>query len=121
MRRRRFVPRPQASGPVEPFATAADAWFWALECHVLRHEGGRPVAGLGEVPRPCEPSDVFVALQRLWRRGRLDARHLEVLGDFGRRQSPPDPKAPGETVAAARWEEAMAALERALRGKGIVA
>ena len=120
MRRRKFVPRPQTTEAGRPFETVEDAWFWALECYCARHEGARPVAGLGDVPRPCEPQDILVALHRLHRHGRLGPVHLEVLGDFGRRLSPPDPKAPGEAAAATRWREAMRPLERVLRAKGII-
>ncbi len=104
-----------------PFASAAEAWFWAALGLIARRDGAALRAGLGLVARPCEPLDVLRSIDRLYRNRVIDRDHLAVLADFGERSYPPDGSWPREARAARLWEEAMAKLEPALRRKGIVA
>lgn len=105
----------------QPFRSAEDAWFWFIEAWTARREGARIVAGAGLVPRPCEPIDVLRVLERLYRQRRLLRDHVAVLGHYGRRLMPPDPRRPAEHRAHRIWREALDRLGTALRAKGIVA
>ncbi|WP_142849980.1 hypothetical protein [Telmatospirillum sp. J64-1] len=116
---RRFPPR-FSDRPAEPFASAEEAWLWYARCQIARLEGARYTADAGNVGRPCEPDDIYRAVDGLYRRNMLDRGHLGVLGRFGSRQSPPDPWAGDEETAARLWGEALDRLATVLRGKGIV-
>lgn len=110
-----------AAVPGEPFASAEEAWFWFMQCLRARHDGARFVAGAGLVPRPCDPDDIWRALDRLHRRRRLQRSHLLVLRHFGERLMVPDPDRRTEADAARLWDEALDRLGTVLRAKGIVA
>lgn len=114
-------PAPVAIEGAQPFRSAEDAWFWFIEAWTARHAGARIVAGAGLVPRPCEPIDVLRVLERLYRQRRLLRDHVAVLGHYGRRLLPPDPRRPAEHRAHRIWREALDRLGSALRAKGIVA
>ena len=103
-----------------PFLDAAEAWFWFIQAQQARNDGARFVAGMGLVPRPCEPSDILAVLGRLHRSRRLLMDHLMVLRHYGRRQMPPDPRRVKEVRACKLWKEAMERLEPALVRKGII-
>lgn len=122
IRPRPAPPRPTGSPDrCEPFRTAEDAWFWFIEAWTARCDGARIVAGAGLVARPCEPVDVLRVLERLYRQRRLVRDHIAVLGHYGRRLLPPDPRRDAEARAHAIWREALDRLGLALRAKGIVA
>ncbi len=121
MARERFCPKPYVNRATVPFADAAEAWFWFMQCHQARVDGARIVAGLGLVPRPCEPEDVLRAVDRLYRQRRLLRDHLLVLAHYGRRLMAPDPGRRNEERAARLWDEALERLAGMLRRKGIVA
>lgn len=106
--------------PGVPFADAAEAWFWAVQAHEAKAAGARVAAGLGLVPRPCEPGDVIRTVDRLHRRRRLTRDHLHILVHYGRRVSAPDAGRYREQRAASLWAEAFAVIAPALREKGIV-
>ncbi|MCS6890075.1 MAG: hypothetical protein RMK64_07970 [Rhodovarius sp.] len=121
------APRPQRH-PVlrhaprtEPFASAEEAWFWTMAALIARQEGARILAGVGRIPRPCEPDDVLRCLDRLYRQRRIDLEHARVLRRFGERGIPPNPRYPEERTAHRLWQEALSRLEWPLRVKGIVA
>lgn len=114
------MPRPVQSVPGEPFASAEEAWFWSVECHLARLEGARPVAGLARVPRPCEPLDVIGAALRLKARGELVPAHFQVLVEYGRIALVPDARLPSQAAPARLWQEALDRLTPPLRAKGIV-
>jgi hypothetical protein len=104
-----------------PFHCAAAAWFWALPAYLAKRHGARVVAGLADVPRPCEPADVVNAVLRLIRARRLGPQHLETLVEYGALGQPPLRGQRGQDRAARLWEEALDAAETPLRQKGIVA
>lgn len=110
-----------ASDLGEPFATAADAWFWYMACQQARLDGARVVAGAGKVRRPCEPGDIHHVLLRLHRQGRLGSAHLRVLLRHGRTMLAPDPRRAAHTGDLELWQTALDRLGEALRAKGIVA
>ena len=118
---RRYAPRRICLEVCVPFASAEAAWFWAWPAWAAKMEGARIVAGLADVPRPCEPSDVVNAVRRLLRRGALHMNHLEALVAWGAQGQAPNYERPRERIAWSRWRDAMDALEPVLREKGIVA
>lgn len=125
----RYRPGPQseqAETPVEtPMETMAftdieDAWFWFITAYEARHSGAKIVAGIGSLPRPCEPLDILRVVDRLYRQRRLFIDHLRVLNFYGKRGSPPDPRRPKEQKAYTIWHDALARIEPALQSKGIL-
>ncbi len=121
MRRRKFSHNPRSERGAAAFATAAEAWFWGMQCFAARTEGARFRADQSLLARPCEPDDLLVSVERLVRLGRLRAAHVRTLFGFGRRLSPPDPRCREEARAAQLWEEALDRLTTPWRQKGIIA
>lgn len=105
----------------EPFQTAEEAWFWFVAAMQARNDGARIVAGLGKAIRPCEPVDIYKALERLYYNRRLMMDHIRVLRHYGQRGFIPNENRPKEILASKLWREAMERLEASLRLKGIVA
>ncbi|MBM3555683.1 MAG: hypothetical protein FJX47_09025 [Alphaproteobacteria bacterium] len=105
----------------QPFANAEAAWFWAVAGIDARRAGAFVVPSRGGVRRPCDPDDVLIAAERLYKAGQLRRAHLIVLSEFGLRQTAPCPRHPTDAGAYRFWREAMHVLTLALRGKGIVA
>lgn len=120
MLRERYAWRPLSVREVTPFATAEEAWLWYARCQLARIEGVRFVADAGETARPCDPDDIYRAVDGLLRAGALDRRHVVVLGRFGRRLSPPDPWDGDTPAETALWEEALDRLSSVLKAKGIL-
>lgn len=120
MGRERYVPRPLNRATGEPFATAEEAWLWFARCQIARLDGVRFTAGIGDVARPCDPDDIYRAMDGLFRRRAIGRDHLQVLGRFGLRLAAPDPFAGDTPAEAALWAEALDRLAATLRGKGIV-
>ncbi len=118
-RERIYAPR-TGDVPGVPFGSAEEAWFWSVRAQEARAEGARCGAGLGLVPRPCEPLDVMRAVDRLYRQRRLARDHLHVLVHYGRRSMPPDPDRFREQRASVLWREAFDHIGTVLRDKGIV-
>lgn len=114
------APKPQNAAPSLPFSSAEEAWFWFIAAQQARVDGARFSAGAGLMARPCEPVDILKILDRLYRHRRLLREHLLVLRHYGRRYLPPDPRRIKEARAFGLWREALARIEPALEGKGIV-
>ncbi len=104
-----------------PFASVDEAWFWTMSALTARRDGARFTAGLAKRQRPCEPDDVVVCLDRLYRDRRISLAHVRVLRLWGERGSTPDPRIPAERMDLALWREALARLAEPLRQKGILA
>lgn len=120
MSKRLRVPRPQTEPPGDPFPSAAEAWFWCVQCLKARADGARFVAGMALERRPCDPDDVLSGVERLFRRGRLTRHHLSVLWDYGVQNMPPDGRDRKQARAARLWDEAFDLLTSLWRPKGIV-
>ncbi|MCB1782396.1 MAG: hypothetical protein KDI13_00220 [Alphaproteobacteria bacterium] len=110
----------QNAGHLVPFDNVEEAWFWFIAAQGARNDGARFVAGMGRMPRPCEPLDILKTLDRLHRNRVLKMDHLLVLRHYGRRNMPPDPRRIKEMHAYRLWREAMERLEPPLQKKGIV-
>jgi len=101
-----------------PFMSSEEAWLWYCLCEQLGFHRNR---GTHErIQRPCESSDIFLAVQRLRDRGVLGAQHLTVLSRYGQAQSPPHPSFGAPPRACGLWHEAMHFLDTILKPKGIV-
>jgi hypothetical protein len=112
-------PSPPWPRPAEPFRSVEQAWFWTIGALRARHEGACRTSGT--VLRPCEPDDVIVCLDNLYRRKRIDLSHARVLRVWGERGMAPDARLPAERTEARLWGEAMDLLDWPLRVRGIVA
>jgi hypothetical protein len=111
--------KPRRAAPAEPFRNAEQAWLWTMAALLARHAGAsRPGGG---TPRPCEPDDVILCLDSLYRRKRIDLAHARVLRAWGERGVAPDARLPAERREARLWAEAMELLDWPLRVRGIVA
>lgn len=116
----KYTARPLSEAAAEPFPSTEEAWFWYAQCQIARLDGVRFGAGRTQ-PRPCDPDDIYRAVDALLRRRIIESAHVAVLGRFGRRLSPPDPWAGDTPGEAALWEEALDRLTTVLKPKGIVA
>ncbi len=106
------------AGQAVPFRSAAEAWFWTMGALRARRENsGR---GTGGLRRPCDPDDIVLCLDRLYRGAKIDLRHARILRIWGERQIAPDTQHHAERDEARVWGEALARLEWPLRVKGIV-
>jgi hypothetical protein len=121
MPRPSYTPMPVRVAPAVPFDSSESVWFWFVQAQTARQDGARFVAGLSDLPRPCEPLDILRIVDRLYRQRRLMRDHLAVLAFYGRRLLAPDPRRPAEQRAQLIWREALDRLDPVLRGKGIVA
>lgn len=114
------TPKPTSDMPTTPFESTEEAWFWFLQAQQAREDGARFAAGVGLIPRPCEPIDIYKVLDRLHRQRRLMMDHLLVLRHYGRRMMPPDPRRVKEVRSFKLWKEALDRMEPLLVRKGIV-
>lgn len=121
MRASKLAPRPLSERVGQPFDSAEEAWMWFARCQLARVEGVRFTADAGDVVRPCDPDDIYLAVAHLVRLRVLSAEHVSVLGRFGCRLAAPDPWAGDSQADAVRWGQALERLEGELRRKGIVA
>ncbi len=110
-------PRRPARLPETAFTSPADAWFWAIHALHARREGAR--GGGASIPRPCDPDDILLCLDGLYRNRRIDLSHARVLRIWGARRVRPDRARAGATDYTL-WREAMDRMEPILRQKGIV-
>lgn len=108
------------SADTVPFESAEEAWFWFIHAQEAKEAGAQIKAGQSLYPRPCEPVDIYRALDKLYRQRRLIRDHLLVLRHYGRRRLPPDPYRVKEKRAHTLWQQAMERLEDVLAAKGIV-
>ena len=103
----------------EPFRSPEAAWFWCWGILRARRDGVG--ASFGTQRQVCEPDDVVMTLDRLYRQRRVDLAHARVLRVYGERGTPPDHGKPQERADQRLWREAMDRLGVALRARGIVA
>jgi hypothetical protein len=120
MPREPYSPRTIAEIDTTPFDSAEEAWFWFIAAQKARNDGARVIAGQGLTPRPCEPTDILKAVDRLYRNRRLSMDHILVLRHYGVRFLPPEPARVREARASMLWDEAMERLGDALSARGIV-
>ena len=117
---RKIVLPPTQDVQTVPFADGEEAWFWFSRCQLMRQDGARFVSGMVETPRPCEPDDVYRAVMNIYRKHDISNDHLQVLGAYGYRMSPPDEYVREEKNDVPLWKEALGQLENLLMRKGIV-
>ncbi len=115
-----YNPKPSGNVKTVPFDSVEEAWFWFIQAQAAKNEGARSVAGLGAVPRPCEPIDILKIVERLYRQRRLLWEHLLVLRHYGRRLLAPDLSRAKEARASLLWAQAIEKLQPVLEKKGII-
>jgi hypothetical protein len=103
-----------------PFRHVEEAWFWFISAVEARADGARPGKGRGDIPRPCEPNDIYQVLERLYRNRRLRMEHMHVLSHYGQRRTAPDLHCWKQARAHGLWREAMKELDMMLQRRGIV-
>ena len=104
--------------PTTPFESSEEAWFWYCLCESLGHE--RSHNNSPKIARPCESSDIAIAVKRLLRSGTLHPEHLKVLAKYGYAQVPPHEHF-GDTPRICRlWQEGLKFLGQLLKQKGII-
>ncbi|HUZ75477.1 MAG TPA: hypothetical protein VNE67_17210 [Acetobacteraceae bacterium] len=111
----RRAPRTHTVG--EPFASAAEAWFWTCRALEARREGTG--GGFG-APRPCTPDDLPRWLDALYRARRMTLEQARVLVRYGSADRPPDAAAAAEARHAELWAAAMRELAPLLWRAGVV-
>jgi len=120
MPRYRRVPLPLPDVEVEPFVTAEEAWFWFIRAQQARDDGAHIERGRAEVPRPCEPDDIYRAVKSLAEKKTIGRRHIEVLHVYGTLLRAPDKRCVEETRPFVFWDEALDRLTTVLRIKEII-
>lgn len=115
-------PPPPLPGTGVPFRTVEEAWFWFIRTVVAREMGASLRIGLGNIPRPCQPMDIYRTLDRLYRSRRILWKEILVMNEYGRRRRVPnlaslDKK---ERDDGTLWRRAMLELDTALRQRGII-
>jgi hypothetical protein len=123
-----ILPLPSQTAPIAfsdcgadavPFESAEAAWFWYIAAAQAMADGARIKAGLSVV-RPCEPVDIFRAVEVLYRRKSLTMDHVLVLRHYGRRGLAPDKNRAKEIRAARLWQEALEKLSVIFEQKKII-
>lgn len=104
----------------EAFNSAEEAWLWTMAALIARAEGARSTPKFGKKIRPCEPDDIIMCLDALYKARRISLAHARILRVWGARRLLPDPTYPLERADSRLWNEAIRALELPLRIKGIV-
>ncbi|MDY6408131.1 MAG: hypothetical protein SPL08_05485 [Pseudomonadota bacterium] len=101
-----------------PFESSEEAWFWYCLCENLGFERGHNQGG--KIARPCETSDIILAVKRLLHQGLLSPEHIHILHKYGTEQAPPHINFGATQKICRLWKEAMEYLDSLLRKKGIV-
>ena len=101
-----------------PFESSEEAWFWCCLCEQLGHERGKNRGS--RISRPCESSDIIIAVKRLMKQGVLKKEHIWILKKYGFEQMPPHINFGATEKICSLWREAMNFLDSLLRKKGIV-
>ena len=120
MTKANFVRKPLPYKKVIPFEHTEEAWFWYVRSERKRREGVGGIAPESPESRPCDPDDMYRFVMHLHNCKTLNDEHLRVLGEFGWRESPPDPRVSGEFRLWVIWGEAIDRLSTVLKSKGIV-
>jgi hypothetical protein len=103
-----------------PFPSAEAAWFWYMAARKAVADGARVMTGVADIPRPCEPVDMYNVINRLYQGRLLTINHFRVLKFYGERFMRPDMNRRLERGAARLWDEAMARLTPMLARRGII-
>jgi len=101
-----------------PFESSEEAWFWYCLCEKEKSNGRSQHRS--KITRPCETTDIFIAVKKLLRLGILKPYHIKVLAKYGFQQVPPHPHFGDSSTICRLWQEALDFLERLLIKKGIV-
>lgn len=99
-----------SSPVVQPFGSAEEAWFWSQ----------KPQSDSPPITRPCDPMQLFMMVERLYRQRHLTLDHLHVMRFYGQRQKRPNPGLRQEKRAHFLWVDAMRRLHAVFEKNGVV-
>ena len=63
-----------------PFDNSEEAWFWCCLCESLGCKRGR--GNHKTIIRPCESSDIIIAVKRLLGSGIISQEHAKILSKY---------------------------------------
>ena len=101
-----------------PFESAEEAWFWYCLCEQTNRQSRSH--NNYKIIRPCETSDIFIAVKKLLKCGILKPIHVKILSKYGFQQVPPHPHFGDSLKICNLWREALNFLGTLLIKKGIV-
>lgn len=102
-----------------PFDSPEEAWLWCCLCESL--ETGKSRSGYRKIIRPCESSDIIIAVKRLIQNGIISQEQAKILSKYGKEQTPPHPHFGDSLRVCKLWKDALQFLGNTLKQKGIVA
>lgn len=115
---RRYYTKTIDCREVTPFDTSEEAWLWCCLCESLGNMRG---SGESKITRPCESSDIIIAVNRLVQSGKITREQAKILSKYGMEQTPPHPHFGDSLRVCFLWKEALKFLGNILKQKGIVA
>lgn len=115
---KRYYTKTMNYAPTTPFDSSEEAWLWCCLCESLGNIRGQ--GNGGKISRPCESSDIMVAVKRLLESGKITPEHAQILSKYGREQTPPHQHFGDSLRVCSLWSEAMNFLGNILKQKGIV-
>ncbi len=109
---------PRRSISPEPFRSAEQAWLWTSQVLAMRRQGQR-LSSDTSARQICAPEDVLHCLSLLYRAGKIDAVHAQVLRRWGDKGRAPKYQS-GDRSDYRQWRVALDRLEEVLRDRKIV-
>ena len=101
-----------------PFESSEEAWLWCCLCESLGSSKGR--SSHRKIIRPCEASDIIIAVKRLVQNGIISHEQAKILSKYGMEQTPPHPHF-GDSIRVCKlWNDALTFLDNILKQKGII-
>jgi hypothetical protein len=103
-----------------PFASADEAWIWAVKGMKSRLDGANVKGGMADVTRTCEASDIFLCARALAREGKITRREMQILLLYGNYSVAPAMLGERHVAAVPFWKRGMDALTPKMEQKGII-
>lgn len=103
---------------LQTFTSAEEAWFWCCRCRT--GERVKFTKTDNSYVKICETNDIYISLKKLQLKGLINPHHIRTLVRFGIKQAPPDTRFGDSNHQCLLWSEALNALEKDLRIRGIV-
>lgn len=116
---KRYYPQQSELIETTPFSSSEEAWFWCCLCESLGEIRGR--GGHRNIVRPCEASDIIIAVKKLVREHFITQEQAKILLKYGKNQMPPHPHFGDSPRICKLWQNALNFLDFILKKKGIVA
>lgn len=103
-----------------PFASADEAWIWAVKGMKSRLDGANVKGGMADITRPCEASDIFICAQTLSSEGKISRQEMQILLLYGNYAVAPGMLGEKHVTAVPFWQRGIAALTPRIEQKGII-